>query len=312
MFCMVITLFGIVSVFGRSASVNNRPIVGVMMQRSPSDLTHYGEYYLPATYVKFIESAGARVVPIFVDEDDTYYDDLFKSINGMLLPGGGLDEDLITSGYGKAGAKIYNMAKKYYDDCKDSFPIWGTCQGFELLATLAANESILVPLKASDENLNLNIEKGYDSRILGNAPDWLLKALEDDAITYNVHHFSVTPTDYHKSEPLNSTFNIVATSTNDENRDFIAIMEAKKYPFYGVQFHPEKPIFAWSSKTNIKHDSTSVIASRYFADFFIGEVRKNTHQFRTEAEEKAALIYNYKTENVNGTEDLFDVYFFPQ
>jgi hypothetical protein len=47
-----------------AAQVNDRPIIGVYTQPSDSDLLQYGEQFIAASYVKFIEGAGARVAPI--------------------------------------------------------------------------------------------------------------------------------------------------------------------------------------------------------------------------------------------------------
>ena len=46
--------------------------------------------YIGAAYVKYLESAGARVVPILTYKDDRYYEELFKHLNGILFPGGGV------------------------------------------------------------------------------------------------------------------------------------------------------------------------------------------------------------------------------
>jgi len=49
-----------------------------------------GNYsYFPASYVKFIEAAGARVVPIPYDASPENLTFFFNSTNGLLLPGGG-------------------------------------------------------------------------------------------------------------------------------------------------------------------------------------------------------------------------------
>ncbi|MBO8666610.1 gamma-glutamyl-gamma-aminobutyrate hydrolase family protein, partial [Staphylococcus aureus] len=58
-----------------------------------------GNYYIAASYVKYIESAGARVGPSRPDLSDAEYEELFRSINGVLLPGGGAN--LTDSGYSR-------------------------------------------------------------------------------------------------------------------------------------------------------------------------------------------------------------------
>ena len=66
-----------------------------------------------------------------------------------------------------------------------------------------------------------------------------------------------------------------------------------RYPFYGVQFHPEKSAYEWKASKNFAHTAEAIWANRYFMDFFIGECRKNVHTFPSE-EEKKYLIYNYQ------------------
>eukprot|EP00073_Rattus_norvegicus_P023865 XP_006237991.1 PREDICTED: gamma-glutamyl hydrolase-like [Rattus norvegicus] len=43
---------------------SKRPIIGIIMQECYGNMTKLGRFYIAASYVKFIESAGARVVPI--------------------------------------------------------------------------------------------------------------------------------------------------------------------------------------------------------------------------------------------------------
>jgi len=55
----------------------------------------YSEYprseysFIPASYVKYLEMAGARVVPIYYDAPKEYYDNLLTKLNGVLFTGGG-------------------------------------------------------------------------------------------------------------------------------------------------------------------------------------------------------------------------------
>lgn len=54
-----------------SSTLNNEPIIGILTQQLSKALkAKYPDYhsYIASSYVKFIESAGARVVPIWYDE----------------------------------------------------------------------------------------------------------------------------------------------------------------------------------------------------------------------------------------------------
>lgn len=71
------------------------------------------------------------------------------------------------------------------------------------------------------------------------------------------------------------------------------------YPFYGVQFHPEKPIFAWAVNTTIKHDPVSVMVSQYFANFFVNE-GKNSFETILVHIYMAAIIVLYYISSLEG------------
>lgn len=46
---------------------------------------------------------------------------------------------------------------------------------------------------------------------------------------------------------------------------------AYRYPFYAVQWHPEKSPFEWIDKPGMVHTSSAVKASFYTALFFVSE-----------------------------------------
>ena len=51
----------------------------------------------------------------------------------------------------------------------------------------------------------------------------------------------------------------------------------------------------------IDHSLDAVLASQYMANFFVGQARLSKHAFATEAEEDAALIYNYQPTKTTGS-----------
>ena len=78
--------------------LNNRPIIGILAQECqpyfPEEICSTS--YIAASYVKYIESGGARVVPVLIDQPEEYYQFIFNSTNGLLIPGG--DVSLSDSG----------------------------------------------------------------------------------------------------------------------------------------------------------------------------------------------------------------------
>lgn len=77
--------------------------------------------YISAGYVKWIEAAGGRAVPIrFYDSDRELYR-LFKSVNALIFPGG-LTWLWLDSPYVIAARKLYNWAVEE-NEGGDPFPV---------------------------------------------------------------------------------------------------------------------------------------------------------------------------------------------
>lgn len=66
---------------------NELPIIGVLSQEMSRALSkiYPGKIYksfIAASYVKYVEGGGARVVPIFIDRPKEYYRNIMSKING--------------------------------------------------------------------------------------------------------------------------------------------------------------------------------------------------------------------------------------
>lgn len=107
------------------------------------------------------------------------------------------------------------------------------------------------------------------SRLFGNAPQDVLNTLANSASTANVHEQCLTEANFTRS-PLTEFYEITTTSQDDNGLTFVSSIEAKNYPFWGVQFHPEKILYEWL-KPAIPHSAAAVGASQYFGDFFINQ-----------------------------------------
>src|SRR5689334_9777236 len=94
LYCIVVFL--LIAKISYSQTTPNRPVIGIMTIPSEySDSDYPAEYwsYFAASYVKFLESGGAQVIPIPYDlpqENITY---LLGQVNGVLFTGG--DADLV-------------------------------------------------------------------------------------------------------------------------------------------------------------------------------------------------------------------------
>uniref|UniRef100_A0AAX7TL47 folate gamma-glutamyl hydrolase n=1 Tax=Astatotilapia calliptera TaxID=8154 RepID=A0AAX7TL47_ASTCA len=286
---------------------NEKPIIGVLAQDvylpQPSQTA-----YIAASYVKFLESAGARVVPVMINQTLEDYKTLFNSINGILYPGGGVS--IVSSGYERAAKIFYELAIEA-NKRGDYFPVWGTCLGFEQLMYLTSKNTILAYTNTSGAALPLNFTNGMfseDSRMFKGFPAQLMKDLASEPLTVNSHKWSLGMLTYNTNEELKKFYKVLSVNT-DGNVEFVSTVEAYDYPIYGTQWHPEKNAFEWT-RPSIPHSPSAVKTTFYMAEFFVNEARKNFHKFETEEGESKALIYNYNPV-YTGTKSAFEqIYFF--
>ncbi|KFB47116.1 AGAP006670-PA-like protein [Anopheles sinensis] len=281
-----------------AAVVNDQPVVGILSQELSYLMTqNYGDdgydSYIAASYVKFVEGAGARVVPIWINQPAEYYEQIMVNLNGVLFPGGATWFNQ-SNGYADAGRHIYDIAMRYNEN-GDYFPVWGTCLGFELLTYLAANGSEhRAHCRSNSQALPLNFKDDFrKSRLFASAPNEIVDILSSEPVTANFHQYCVTEANM-TAYGLEDNWRVMSVDKDWNGMEFISTIEHKRYPFYGIQFHPEKNIYEWVQNKNISHTANAVQAAQFFADFFIHEARKSDHRFPSETILDQHVIYNYQ------------------
>jgi gamma-glutamyl hydrolase len=110
------------------------------------------------------------------------------------------------------------------------------------------------------------------------SPDQI-EALKSGNYTYNHHHMGVDPSEFETDKGLKETFVPTSTSVDPKGEHFVASVEGKTYPFYGTQFHPEKQYLSFAPDFNFDHSELSEHINRNFADFYVGQTRKNDNTF---------------------------------
>ncbi|GFH15267.1 folate gamma-glutamyl hydrolase [Haematococcus lacustris] len=179
--------------------------------------------YIAASYVKWVESAGARVVPILYDMSPAQVRARFAMINGLLLPGGGASL--------RPGHQFYDTAKLLVDlaveanDKGDYFPIQGTCLGMETLSIIISrNYTILSNFDAEDARLAMS------------------------AVVENPR--------------LLDFFDVISLSLDKSGNAYVSTLEAIRYPIVATQWHPEKNPFEWTPSLHIPHTDNALAAEQ--------------------------------------------------
>lgn len=290
--------------------LNDRPIIGILTQELDPELRSklpdggrgYSAY-LAASYVQWVMAGGARAVPVITGRDEQYYRQIFDGINGLLLPGGNapLTGD---GGYATVGGMFFDWAKEANDQ-GDFFPVWGTCNGFELLTVLSSRDkSRLTDCDSQDQAVPLNFIRGAEqSNLFGSAPPDVMREIKQERITINFHNHCLTPANFTKFG-MEKFWSPLSWNWDRHNLEYLSSIEAVNYPFVGVQFHPEKNIYEWSVKEpRIPHSKHAVHVSLYFATHFVNMARRSRHRFMDRRVEETLLSYNFKPHYV-GRDDI--------
>jgi len=247
--------------------------------------------YIAASYVKFVESGGGRVVPIFYNSTNDQLDALFDSINAILIPGGGADFK------GKFWETSQYLYQKFLDanNRGDYFPIIGHCLGFELESALVSNNpNILAKCVAENVSMHLNFTAAAPNSLwFQNVPKDVYDNLATRNICLNNHEYGITPEIFKKTPALNQFFNVLSTNYDTNGKEFISTWEGLDYPMFGIQWHAEKPLFEWNPNEDINHTTEAIYSMAYFAQFLVDQARRSHHHFKNYTVEYNSLIYSY-------------------
>lgn len=310
----IILLSQIVSIYAKSyglpyddvtVETNKRPVIAILAVRYLlNNIT--GQSYISAGYVKWLESAGAQVVPIPENTTDENVRKILNNVNGVLIPGG--YDIYYTSNFYRfsklAMKKSMNATKN-----GDYFPVLGICFGYQLMNVIVSQDSnILSYIPSEDLNTRLTYTQlTRSSRLFRGIPSWIYDTLEKREFAYQNHEYSMAYHTHIDNIKLNNFFKVLSTSSNINGIPFTSTLEAFDYPIYGLQWHPEKIPYEFSPAVRCRHDSENVRISFHMAAFFVNECRKSKQRFVSEEMRKNLLIYNYEPFYSGGTDTFVNV-----
>ena len=219
-------------------------VVGILTMPHAS-----GQSHIMAAYVGWLESEGVTVVPVPYDTEDVEL--YFQVLHGLVIPGG--DTQYVMRHEPAMLRTIGRFLELAMRD-GEHFPVWSVCLGYEIVMAHIGGFKTFEPIQDHiPRKLGWTAEGERSGMYKG-----LGKAAREE--TEQNHEFGVSPERFTKNIRLRRSFQILATEFNEKGEEYIAIVQAKKWPIYGVMFHPER-------QEN----------RRAFARVFLEEVRKCRH-----------------------------------
>jgi gamma-glutamyl hydrolase len=268
--------------------------------------------YLPQAYVKWVESSGARVIPIPYNLPIPIIITLLNQIHGLLLPGGSVENSL-----DKHTQLLYISRIQFIinyitrQNLKGNyFPIFGICLGFQLLLTsvLEPNTEKSLNSYINYENISKEYYNGGKSitfkTISKKDKDQLISPClndifdKNDMNTFNVNecvYFHHRKTFHMSGKYMKKMkqFLIPNAVVKYHGKECMCAYQFKSLPYYGTLFHPEKNFFTWSMD-NIPHNEVSNKISYKLSNFFIDECRKNYNVYSMGMSAETSLfVENY-------------------
>ena len=222
-----------------------------------------GDSYIASSHINWLKRQGIQIVPIpYTTKNPKKY---MSKVNGLYFPSGGAFA-LNSRAYYKCCKEFLNLAMKE-NDKGNYFPIWGGCMGMQQMVIIADGQDNLDDLLThfdSFDNLILNLdvtEEGEKSKLFKDMPEQFKKELCVKKCTLNNHKMGISPYKFKTHKNINNFYKIVSTNKDRKGKTFVSTIEGRFYPFYGVQWHPER-------------DCTM----DYFAKFFANELKKNNNK----------------------------------
>lgn len=246
-------------------------------------------YYIMSAYVKFMEAAGAQVVPILPSESEEEVRAKLNKLNGVLFPGGSGD-------YWAQGKLVFEEIQKINDE-GTFYPLWTTCQGYEYVLTYTSDVGmdILQRFPISSDSLPLSFTANpYKTRMFEGMGESVW-GFTSGNYTYNSHSYGISTLSFETDNGLKEFWDLTSVSFMPDGTPFSATIEAKNYPIFGTQFHPEKPSELWVDGKAINHSYESIQLQRHFSELFIAMTRANGNSYGSFADTKDDLIANAET-----------------
>ena len=202
-----------------------------------------GQSFIVSAHLDWLKSVNIEplIIPFYEKNIRKYA----NKVNGIYLPSGGAFAQTHPEYY-FAAKELINIAKEK-NDKGIYYPVWGCCMGMQqMLIEADKNDNYKTFLENFNSHKNIRLPligyktNHYNSKIFSGYSKKQLKNLERNNSSLHNHKMGISPKKFLNNKNLSSTYKIINISYDRDNKPFVSTMEGIKYPFYGVQWHPER------------------------------------------------------------------------
>lgn len=116
-------------------------------------------------------------------------------------------------------------------------------------------------------------------------------------ILYFNHEDGLPLANFRENKRMTDFWKVAATTTSPGGDTFVSAMEARDYPFFAVQFHPEKNLYEWRIAACRTDEGAEI--SQVLSNKFVEYARHNTNRFDSLEELTKLNICNFNTTTTN-------------
>lgn len=252
-------------------SLKLRPVkIGILTAPMPIGHRVRAESYLDRDYVDWVEMSGANAV--IIPYNTPKLSAFLKRVHGVVLVGGAI-ENCATHDARQYATLISAVQRTFEYAVSENkqnhhFTLWGTCLGFYLLAMMG--EHLKSGFFRRD---HIQPEHKYEqgplvftgkSRLRALFPRALQAKIARAPVATHMHTYGFEVTAPHVLRMMDY-LTVVSTDASDTGGEFVNMFEYTKFPFYGTQWHPEKP-----------KGELALTVSLNLSEFLKSECAKNT------------------------------------
>ena len=230
---------------------SRRGVTRIGIFSAPMPLEHLvkADSYLQRDYLEWIEMSGA--LPVVIPYNTAFLEKYLESVNGLVWVGGAIENNKTHS------KKQYTKLQETYEKAfhyavhenrrGNYYPIWGTCLGFDFLAMMGQHKfQGLGHMAKIHKTRNGTLRFRGTSRLRRVFPSSMQRQMATEPVTRQLHANGFDPASP-QTLRMHKYLNVISIDTSDESpQRFVNAFEYKHLPFYGTQWHPEKPVSSLS------------------------------------------------------------------
>jgi gamma-glutamyl hydrolase len=228
--------------------------IGIFSAPMPVHYLSKAESYLQRDYLDWVEMSGA--VPVIIPYNTQYLVEYLNTVNGVMWVGGAIEnEETHSQTQYVTLRKAYEHAFKYAiqeNQNGNYYPIWGTCLGFDFLALMGQKNHELSQMSKIHKTRAGTLRFKGDSRLRRVFSKTMQQRFAKEPVTRQLHSNGFNP-ESNQTIHMHPYLKIISVDTSDRSpQKFVNAFEYKHFPFYGTQWHPEKPVSPLSQQVALR------------------------------------------------------------